>query len=90
MNKTEALKDWLIKMQEHHSKSETIADRLYKDGFRQIAGYLEREGYEKTKAWLDKRLLDLSTGNDSKLKGMLDHFYNQAKQKMWNIERKAK
>lgn len=88
MNKKELLKQWLLKMQGYHEGKEPVADKLYKDGFKQIIDYLERNGYEKTKEWLDVRKSELSKGSDSRLRGMLEHLYNQTKSKMWSIERK--
>jgi len=41
MDKAEVLKEWLLKMQTHHSKSSNISDKLYADGLSRLLVILE-------------------------------------------------
>lgn len=89
--KSKILKDWLKDRQdyyqEQHKKTDNILDNLQSDGAKQILGYLERNGFEKTKEWVIEKHNKYSNSYN-KLGINLAHIYLQVREKIWSIEKK--
>jgi len=64
-----------------------VTERLRQDAIKQISGYYQREGWDKTFEWIKKQR---ATFHGSKFVGveLLSQIYNQVYSKMWKLTQK--
>ncbi len=90
MKDKKALEDWLEKQQNYFEKEyqtkKKFPDELKRDIFKQTLSYLQREGWDKTKEYCNKRVGE-SEGKLNGLSSILRGCYQDILNKMWSINK---
>ena len=89
--KKESLREYLEKQINHFNKryksSDNIIDKLKSDLFKQVLGYLEREGWRNTYEWVKNQYKKFD-GSLRKGPANMAAAYKQVRDKIWSLERK--
>lgn len=84
-NRKEKLRRWLEKQQNYFKTKKDFADELKRDLFKNVLGFLEREGYDFSKEKCKNEVEKLEGSLDS-LASIMRDCYQQVLNKMWSIE----